>query len=202
MAAGTSTSPSGDRRDLRPATATLSIAVAGRPATLAPTVGIVPTPDGGGYWLADSDGGVRTLGDAGYYGSMAGAPQPAHRPHRGDRGRQGYWLVAADGGTFAFGDAPFYGSMAGRPLNAPIVDIAPTRDGRGYWLVASDGGVFAFGDARFHGSMGGARLNRPIVGMAADPPPAATGWWPPTAASSPSAPPSSDRPVVSSSTSR
>ena len=116
------------------------------------------TPDGGGYWLADSAGAVRTLGDAGYYGSMAGARlnQPIDHIVSTADGR-GYWLVAADGGTFAFGDAPFYGSMAGARLNAPIVDIAPTGDGRGYWLVAADGGVFAFGDARFHGSMGGVR---------------------------------------------
>ena len=45
--------------------------------------------------------------------------------------------------------------MGGQPLNAPVVDLAPTADGKGYWLVASDGGIFAFGDARFHGSMGG-----------------------------------------------
>ncbi len=163
--------------DLRQGSASLSITVAGHPAPLdSPTVGIAPTPDGDGYWLADSGGQVRTRGDAGFYGSMAGARlnQPiVHIVPTAD-GR-GYWLVAADGGTFAFGDAPFYGSMAGLPLNAPIVDIAPTGDGRGYWLVAADGGVFAFGDARFHGSMGGAHLNRPIVGMAGDS--ASGGYW-------------------------
>ncbi len=54
-------------------------------------------------------------------------------------------------------------------LNAPIVGMAPTADGRGYWNVASDGGLFAFGDAAFYGSMGGHPLNRPVVGMAATP---------------------------------
>ena len=38
---------------------------------------------------------------------------------------------------------PFYGSMGGRRLDAPIVGMASTPDGRGYWLVASDGGIFA-----------------------------------------------------------
>ena len=163
--------------DQRSATATLSVEVSGTPETLdAPTVGIAPTPDGKGYWMADAVGGVRTLGDAGFYGSMAGQPlnQPIDHIVATPDGR-GYWLVASDGGTFAFGDAPFYGSMAGRPLNAPIVDVAPTPDGRGYWLVASDGGIFAFGDAGFHGSMGGGRLNRPIVGIAADP--RSGGYW-------------------------
>jgi hypothetical protein len=37
-----------------------------------PIVGIAATPDGGGYWLVASDGGVFTFGDAGYFGSMGG----------------------------------------------------------------------------------------------------------------------------------
>ena len=43
----------------------------------------------------------------------------------------GYWEVASDGGVFAFGTATFHGSMGGKPLNAPIVGIASTADGRG-----------------------------------------------------------------------
>ena len=31
-----------------------------------------PTPDGGGYWLVASDGGVFTFGDASFYGSTGG----------------------------------------------------------------------------------------------------------------------------------
>jgi len=42
--------------------------------------------------------------------------------------------------------------MGGKTLNAPVVSIALTPDGKGYWLVAADGGVFAFGDAPFEGS--------------------------------------------------
>jgi len=131
-------------------------------------VALVATPDGGGYWIAASNGGVFAFGDAGYFGSMGGqalnAPivSLAATPDGG-----GYWLVAADGGVFAFGDAHSYGSMGGRALNAPIVGMAATADGQGYWLVASDGGIFNFGDAHFDGSMGGHPLNRPIVGLAA-----------------------------------
>ena len=79
----------------------------------------------------------------------------------------GYWEVASDGGVFAFGDAGFYGSIPGlgiapagstgaaHRLNAPIVAIVPSTDGRGYFMVAADGGVFAFGDATFAGSCPG-----------------------------------------------
>jgi hypothetical protein len=60
-------------------------------------------------------------------------------------------------------------------LNAPIIGITATRDGRGYWLVASDGGIFSFGSATFYGSTGAMRLNAPVVGMAAAP--NANGYW-------------------------
>ena len=63
--------------------------------------------------------------------------------------------MAADGGVFSFGDAGFYGSQAGSTLNAPIVGMPATADGKGYWAVASDGGVFSFGDAAFVGSASG-----------------------------------------------
>jgi N-acetylmuramoyl-L-alanine amidase len=142
----------------------------------APIVGMASTPNGGGYWMVGSDGGVFSYGDAKFYGSEGGAHLNAPvvgmaaAPSGG-----GYWLVASDGGVFAFGDANFYGSMGGRPLNQPIVGMAATPNGGGYWLVASDGGVFAFGDATFDGSMGGRTLNKPVVGMAAAAP--GGGYW-------------------------
>jgi hypothetical protein len=88
------------------------------------------TPDGGGYWLVTSDGGVYNFGDASYLGSMAFQPYlgqiPLTKPVVGMAATpdgQGYWLVAGDGGIFAFGDAPFLGSMAGMPLNGTVVGI-------------------------------------------------------------------------------
>src|ERR1019366_3119831 len=127
------------------------------------------TPNSGqhGYWLAGSDGGVFSFGSAQFYGSVANlhlqAPIVGITP-TADRG--GYWLVASDGGVFSFGDAAFYGSIPGLGispddspvlprLNAPIVGMVPTTDGKGYFLVGADGGVFAFGDARFEGSCPG-----------------------------------------------
>ena len=81
--------------------------------------------------------------------------------------QSGYRLVGSDGGVFTYGPLTYEGSAGGTHLNAPIVGMASTPDGKGYWLVASDGGVFSYGDAVFYGSAGGTVLNKPIVGIAA-----------------------------------
>jgi L,D-peptidoglycan transpeptidase YkuD (ErfK/YbiS/YcfS/YnhG family) len=77
----------------------------------APIVGMAATPDGHGYWLVGSDGGVFTFGDASFYGSTGAlhlnAPIVGMAPTPDGRG---YWLVGSDGGVFTFGDASFYGS--------------------------------------------------------------------------------------------
>ncbi len=141
-----------------------------------PVVGMAPTPDGRGYWLARGNGAVLAFGDAQYYGSLGADAlnQPVVGIASTADGR-GYWLVAADGGVFSFGDARFYGSTGAIHLNQPVVGMAGDRSGRGYWLVASDGGLFAFGNATYLGSMGAHPLDQPIVGMAADP--ATRGYW-------------------------
>ena len=141
-----------------------------------PVVGMAATMSGNGYWLAASDGGIFSYGDAPFFGSTGSihlnepivgmAPTP-------DGG--GYWLVASDGGIFSFGDAQFFGSTGSIHLNEPIVGMAPTPDGGGYWLVASDGGIFSFGDAPFFGSTGSIHLSQPVVGIA--PTPDGGGYW-------------------------
>jgi hypothetical protein len=72
------------------------------------------TPDGHGYWLVASDGGVFSFGDARFHGSTGGIV--LNQPVVGmaaAAGGNGYWLVASDGGLFSFGDARFFGSAAG-----------------------------------------------------------------------------------------
>jgi hypothetical protein len=136
----------------------------------------VPYPQGLGYWLVASDGGVFAFGDASFFGSMGG--HPLSKPMVGMSSTadgNGYWLVASDGGVFAYGDAGFFGSAGGEPLARPVVGMAMTPDGRGYWLAGADGGVFAYGDASFYGSMGGQRLSQPVVGIAATPD--GGGYW-------------------------
>jgi len=108
--------------------------------TECPVVGMAATPDGNGYWLVASDGGIFAYGDAGFYGSMGG--QHLNKPVAGMAATpdgHGYWLVASDGGVFSFGDAGFHGSTGGSSINRPVVGMAATPDGKGYWLVAADG---------------------------------------------------------------
>jgi hypothetical protein len=82
------------------------------------------TPDGGGYWLVASDGGIFNYGNAGFHGSLGAIrltkPVVGMATPFGDGG---YWLVASDGGIFAFGSAAFAGSMGGHRLNAPMVGM-------------------------------------------------------------------------------
>ncbi|HYR62667.1 MAG TPA: hypothetical protein VET24_08585 [Actinomycetota bacterium] len=129
-------------------------------------VGMAATPDGRGYWLADSKGIIYDFGDAiplaqqiapGIVGSSGYTHpnQPVVGIARTPDGR-GAWLAMGDGGVFSFGDAAFYGSAVGLRLNKPATGMAATADGRGYWLAGADGGVFAFGDAAFYGSSAGA----------------------------------------------
>jgi len=147
-----------------------------QPAPVVGGIAGVPSAPDGAAWIVKSDGDVVLVGNAPWFGSMAG--QHLNHPMVGMTGTpsgDGYWLVASDGGIFAFGDAVFRGSTGGMPLNHPIVGMAATPSGGGYWLVASDGGIFAFGDAVFHGSTGNLTLNSPVVGIAATS--TANGYW-------------------------
>jgi hypothetical protein len=83
------------------------------------------TPDGKGYWLVASYGGIFAFGDAHLYGSTGGITltKPIVGMQSTPDGK-GYWLVASDGSVFSFGDAHFYGSTGGVHLAAPIVGMA------------------------------------------------------------------------------
>ena len=89
-----------------------------------PIVGMAPTPDGQGYWLVASDGGIFSYGDAQFYGSTGAIRlnQPIVAMAAMPTGN-GYWFSAADGGLFAFGEAPFQGSGVGAGLGQ-VVDMA------------------------------------------------------------------------------
>ncbi len=87
-----------------------------------PIVGMAATPDGGGYWLVASDGGVFTYGPGGqppYLGSASGASSSPVVSIVPADGGFGYWLVNASGQTFAYGLASSLGSSPF--VTAPVV---------------------------------------------------------------------------------
>ena len=141
-----------------------------------PLVGMAATPDGEGYWVVASDGGIFTFGDAAFFGSMGGTPlnQPIVGMAATPTGRAtGRWPPTAASSPSA--TPPSSARWAAPPLNRPDRGHGRHPHAAGYWEVASDGGIFTFGDAAFVGSMGGTRLNQPIVGMAATP--SGQGYW-------------------------
>jgi hypothetical protein len=127
------------------------------------------TERGGGYWVADDDGGVYAY--APFFGA-ASAPTVAIASAPDNRG---YWMLGPDGSVRAFGSAHDFGSLAGQALTAPAVAIQPTPTGRGYWVALADAAVFGFGDAPDIGYHGHLNLASPIVGMAGRP--TGRGFW-------------------------
>ena len=65
------------------------------------------TPDGRGYWLVASDGGIFSYGDAGFYGSAATVPGQDIVGMAASPDGLGYWEVSTTGQVFSFGDADF-----------------------------------------------------------------------------------------------
>jgi hypothetical protein len=82
----------------------------GGTALFRPVVSMSPTPDGHGYWLTASDGGIFAFGDAPFRGSTGGDRLAAPIVSMTSASTVGYWLAASDGGIFSFG-VPFHGSM-------------------------------------------------------------------------------------------
>jgi hypothetical protein len=82
-------------------------------ALAATIVGAAVTPSGNGTWETGLDGGVVTIGDAAYYGSVPGESVVLSAPVRAIAGSpdgRGYWLLGADGTIYPFGDAKSFAS--------------------------------------------------------------------------------------------
>jgi hypothetical protein len=113
----------------------------------APIVGIVPSADGGGYFMVASDGGVFAFGDAKFAGScpsIGGCSGTAVTVMR-DASGNGYWLVTATGHVYSFGDAAYHGAPG--PQTSPVTSAVRTPDGGGYWILFANGAIAAYGDA-------------------------------------------------------
>jgi hypothetical protein len=134
----------------------LAPAGSGLPHSLnAPIVGMVPSSDGGGYFMVASDGGVFAFGDARFEGSCPGmggcsGAAVAVVP---DASGNGYWLITQTGSVYAFGDAAFYGAPGNQ--SSPVTSAVRTADGGGYWVLLANGTVYAYGDAVGRGGPAG-----------------------------------------------
>jgi hypothetical protein len=132
----------------------LNPAGSGLPRSLnAPIVGMVPSNDGGGYFMVASDGGVFAFGDARFEGSCPGiggcsGAAVAVVP---DATGNGYWVVTSTGAVYTFGDAVNDGQPG--PQGSKITSAAATPDGGGYWILDAGGQVFPFGNAASLGGM-------------------------------------------------
>ncbi len=126
----------------------LAPAGSGLPHALnAPIVGMVPSADGGGYFMVASDGGVFAFGDAQFEGSCPGiggcsGSAVAVVP---DATGRGYWLVTSTGNVYTFGDAPYFGAPGAQ--GSPITGAVRTADGHGYYVLLANGTVDGYGDA-------------------------------------------------------
>jgi hypothetical protein len=133
----------------------LAPAGSGLPHSLnAPIVGMVPSSDGGGYFMVGSDGGVFTFGDAKYEGScpgIGGCPGGAAVAVMPDSTGNGYWVGTAGGFVYAFGDA----SSPGEPGVPGVVAAVRSSDGGGYYILYSNGVVYNAGDAVNYGNATG-----------------------------------------------
>ncbi len=132
----------------------LAPAGSGLPHSLdAPIVGMVPSHDGGGYFMVASDGGVFAFGDARFEGSCPGIGgcRGAAVAVVPDATGNGYWVVTSTGAVYTFGDAVNYGQPGQQSSN--ITSAAATANGGGYWILDGAGQVFPFGDAASLGGM-------------------------------------------------
>ena len=122
----------------------------------APIVGMVPSSDGGGYFMVGSDGGVFAFGDAKFEGSCPGIGgcSGAAVTVMPDATGNGYWLVTATGHIYTFGNAAYYGAPG--PQSVPVTSAVRTADGKGYWILFSNGAIASYGDAGNFGSPIGA----------------------------------------------
>jgi Tol biopolymer transport system component len=144
-------------------------------------VDIEAKSDGSGVWVVDDAGTVYGFGSSQVLGAKPtlNAGEKIVTMSRTASG-VGYWLTSSTGRTFNYGDAAKLGNITdftpgNVPLNQPIIDSAPTVDGRAVYMVAQDGGVFAMGGAPFFGSTANLKLNSPVRSIVPDPDGA--GYW-------------------------
>ena len=106
----------------------------------APIVGMVPSADGGGYFMVGSDGGVFAFGDARFAGSARGSVAAPAQPSRS--------CPTPPATATGSSPPPVTSTRSGTPTTtAPRATGCPgdlsrgTPDGRGYWILFANGAI-------------------------------------------------------------
>jgi hypothetical protein len=110
---------------------------------------MLPGPNGLGYFLVASDGGMFSYGDTNFYGSLGGVPikhpivAAATTPDSG-----GYWMTDSAGVVSNFGTATNYGS-APSVLFRPVVGMAETNGNGSFSGGAYPSGSYGYDISKF-----------------------------------------------------
>ena len=141
-------------------------------------VGMAVVPNGSGYWLVGSDGGVFSFGKARFYGSLGATkvvPGEATIGIVTTATGNGYWLVNEQGKVTSFGGAAALPSLPLADQKIPIVSVSISRDGTGIWYTNAHGNVWNLGSAGFYGSLARTTIDHPITAITATPD--GKGYW-------------------------
>ena len=135
-------------------------------------VGLAPTGNGRGYWIARRSGAVTGVGTAKSTGPIKDLQSTVTGITANTKGK-GFWLVSEKGRVYARDGAKSLGSLVWRSSSSPVVGIASTPNGKGYYVVERNGTVTPFGDAKV--SMPKHKVSTPVVAIAVNP--AGRGYW-------------------------
>ena len=118
-------------------------------------MGLAPSPDGTGFWIALADGTVIPFGTAPTLGDVRSLILQGEIVDIA-AGPSGYWLLGADGGIFSF-DERFLGSGS-EALSGDAARLGVFDGDTGYVIVSAAGELLPFrGDFRCHRRAGPAR---------------------------------------------
>ena len=88
---------------------------------------MIATPNGGGYLLLASDGGLFSFGNSEFHGSLPGAgwcPGPTAIAFAQTPASGGYWMLLSDGQVVPFGNAKAWGEPAATQARAVALAAA------------------------------------------------------------------------------
>lgn len=144
------------------------------PATASTDPGTPITPQGSGYWMADSQGALFDFGDAAAFEAVSITPGSTVVDLDATPSGNGLWVLDSAGAVHTRGDASDFGDVNAGVTGRPTT-LAPTPTGDGYWIFTSTGDVSTHGSAVDHGDLTDLALNGPIIASAATT--SGDGYW-------------------------